>query len=73
MTMNCLLFLHFKAAFYGFVVGAAKPMKILVFFSKFRPCFINSFSVLSADDKVIKAKSLWEANGAVIMAVRRPG
>uniref|UniRef100_A0A3Q3D4R3 Redox-regulatory protein FAM213A n=2 Tax=Hippocampus comes TaxID=109280 RepID=A0A3Q3D4R3_HIPCM len=28
----------------------------------------------TADDgKVIKAKSLWEKNGAVIMAVRRPG
>uniref|UniRef100_A0A3Q1GEE8 Redox-regulatory protein FAM213A-like n=1 Tax=Acanthochromis polyacanthus TaxID=80966 RepID=A0A3Q1GEE8_9TELE len=25
------------------------------------------------DDKVIKAKSLWETNGAVVMAVRRPG
>lgn len=25
------------------------------------------------DDNVIKAKSLWETNGAVIMAVRRPG
>uniref|UniRef100_A0A669DG03 Uncharacterized protein n=3 Tax=Oreochromis niloticus TaxID=8128 RepID=A0A669DG03_ORENI len=25
------------------------------------------------DDKVIKAKSLWEMNGAVVMAVRRPG
>uniref|UniRef100_A0A667XRT4 Uncharacterized protein n=3 Tax=Myripristis murdjan TaxID=586833 RepID=A0A667XRT4_9TELE len=25
------------------------------------------------DDKVIKAKSLWEKNGAVVMAVRRPG
>lgn len=24
-------------------------------------------------DKVIKAKSLWERNGAVVMAVRRPG
>lgn len=25
------------------------------------------------DGKVIKAKSLWETNGAVVMAVRRPG
>lgn len=25
------------------------------------------------DGKVIKAKSLWERNGAVVMAVRRPG
>lgn len=25
------------------------------------------------DDKVIKAKSLWEKSGAVVMAVRRPG
>lgn len=25
------------------------------------------------DGNVIKAKSLWETNGAVIMAVRRPG
>uniref|UniRef100_A0A3Q2D0C0 Uncharacterized protein n=3 Tax=Cyprinodon variegatus TaxID=28743 RepID=A0A3Q2D0C0_CYPVA len=25
------------------------------------------------DSKVIKAKSLWEKNGAVVMAVRRPG
>lgn len=25
------------------------------------------------DDKVIKAKSLWETKGAVVMAVRRPG
>uniref|UniRef100_A0A4W6C705 Uncharacterized protein n=1 Tax=Lates calcarifer TaxID=8187 RepID=A0A4W6C705_LATCA len=25
------------------------------------------------DDKVIKAKGLWEKNGAVVMAVRRPG
>lgn len=24
-------------------------------------------------DRVIKAKSLWEKNGAVVMAVRRPG
>lgn len=27
----------------------------------------------TGDDKVIKAKSLWEKNGAVVMAVRRPG
>uniref|UniRef100_A0A8C4D9F5 Peroxiredoxin-like 2 activated in M-CSF stimulated monocytes n=3 Tax=Dicentrarchus labrax TaxID=13489 RepID=A0A8C4D9F5_DICLA len=25
------------------------------------------------NDKVVKAKSLWETNGAVVMAVRRPG
>lgn len=25
------------------------------------------------DDKVIKAKTLWDTNGAVVMAVRRPG
>lgn len=25
------------------------------------------------DDNVIKAKSLWDMNGAVVMAVRRPG
>uniref|UniRef100_A0A8D0ACT2 Redox-regulatory protein FAM213A n=3 Tax=Sander lucioperca TaxID=283035 RepID=A0A8D0ACT2_SANLU len=25
------------------------------------------------DDNIIKAKSLWEKNGAVVMAVRRPG
>lgn len=25
------------------------------------------------DDNVIKAKSLWDKNGAVVMAVRRPG
>lgn len=31
----------------------------------------NSSSV--AEDKIIKAKSLWATNGAVIMAVRRPG
>lgn len=27
----------------------------------------------TGDNMVIKAKSLWEANGAVVMAVRRPG
>uniref|UniRef100_A0A3B5K5U6 Uncharacterized protein n=3 Tax=Takifugu rubripes TaxID=31033 RepID=A0A3B5K5U6_TAKRU len=27
----------------------------------------------TTDDKVIKAKSLWETSGAVVMAVRRPG
>lgn len=55
---------------------AVTPMKILViiFKDKLRPCFRNFlFLVLSAGDKVIKAKSLWEANGAVVVAVRRPG
>lgn len=27
----------------------------------------------TGDNTFIKAKSLWEANGAVVMAVRRPG
>lgn len=30
-------------------------------------------STVDSDDKVIKAKSLWEKTGAVVMAVRRPG
>uniref|UniRef100_A0A3Q3MWE4 Uncharacterized protein n=3 Tax=Mastacembelus armatus TaxID=205130 RepID=A0A3Q3MWE4_9TELE len=30
-------------------------------------------STIDDDDKVIKAKSLWDQTGAVVMAVRRPG
>lgn len=33
----------------------------------------NSWNVVVSADTVIKARSLWEKNGAVVMAVRRPG
>lgn len=35
--------------------------------------FVCCLLVLSVENKVIQAKSLWETNGAVVMAVRRPG
>lgn len=52
---------------------ADEPRDLRSFFVSGQKCLNWTLPFSAVENTVIKAKSLWETNGAVIMAVRRPG